>query len=175
MSDKSSSTQQKTVSLLSLSGTKRDYAIWIRRFNTYATLKKFNEALEEAFVLPTDLSNLTTTGDALEKEQKAVIANNLAVACLTMSFTKPEDLEYVDDSSTTEYTNGVAREVMKALSKEYRPKDRLSAVEAETKMRSVKLKKNENPDRYFKRLGVVKSKWKKSKTFTEEEMIAHKL
>ena len=116
-----SSTQQKTVSLPSFSGTKKDYAIWIRRFNAYATLKKFNEALEEAFVLPTDPSNLTTTGDAKEKEQKAIIANDLAVACLTMSFTEPEDLEYVDDSATTKYPNGIAKEVMKALTKEYRP------------------------------------------------------
>ena len=62
---------------------------------------------------------------------------------------------------------------MKSLVKEYRPKDRLSVVEAETEQRKVKLRANENPEHYFKRLGVVKSKWKKSKIFTEEDMIAH--
>jgi len=57
--------------------------------------------------------------------------------------------------------------------KEYRPKDRLYTVEEETEMRKVVLGKIENPDRYFKRIGVVKRKYKKSKTFTEEELIAH--
>ena len=37
------------------------------------------------------------------------------------------------------------------------------------------MKANENPYKYFKKLGVVKSKWKKSKTFKEEELIAHTL
>lgn len=69
----------------------KDYAIWIKRFNAYATIKKVSDALDEAFVLPSDPLNLTTTGEALVIEQKAIVSNNLAVACLTMSFTEPEE------------------------------------------------------------------------------------
>ena len=90
-----------------------------------------------------------------------------------MLFTEPKDIEYIDDSATTSYPNNIAREIMKALRKEYRSKDRPSAVEAETELSSVLLGKTENPDRYFKRLGVVKSKWTRSKTITEEMFTAH--
>ena len=72
-------------------------------------LRSLVKCWKKHFVLPTDPLNLTTTGDAKEKEQKAIIANDLTVACLTMSFTEPEDLEYVDDSATSNYPNGIAK------------------------------------------------------------------
>ena len=59
----SSSEQQKTVSLPAFSGKKKDYLVWQKRFQSYAVLKKFSEALEESFVLPADPENLTTSGD----------------------------------------------------------------------------------------------------------------
>jgi len=58
----SNSEHQKTVSLPSFTGMKKGYSIWLKRIMAYATIKKFDEALDEVFVLPEDSSNLITTG-----------------------------------------------------------------------------------------------------------------
>ena len=167
------SIDNKTVSLPSFLGEKKDYEVWLKRFTAYATLKGFSVALRDTHVLPTDPEALTTTGDAKEKEEKAITQNNLAIACMTMSFTKLEDMDSIEDSATAKYPNGVASEVIKILATEYNPKDTLSAVEAETTIRKVKLSATGNPDKYFKKISVVKSKFRKSKKFSEESLIAN--
>ena len=173
MSAEEKGPDSKTVTLPSFSGEKKDYEVWLKRFVAYATLKSFSPALQDTHVLPADPENLTTTGEDKKKEQKAIAQNSLAIACLTMSFTKLEDLDSIEDSASTGYPGGVAHEVMKILATEYNPKDTLSAVEAETAMRKVKLSATGNPDKYFKKINVVKSKYRKSKKFSEESLIAN--
>ena len=163
----------KTVSLPAFSGEKKNYEVWLKRFMAYSTIKGFLVALIQTFNLPADPNTLSTSADTKEKEEKAITQNSLAIACLMMSFTKIEDMEHIETSATTEYPAGIASEVMKLLMTEYNPKDKLSAVEAETAMRKVKLSATGNPDKYFKKVNVVKSKYRKSKTFTEESLIAN--
>ena len=71
----------KAVSLPAFTGEKDDYAIWLRKFNSYAVIKNFARALKNNFTLPDD-----PEGYLSEKEKKAVEINELAIACLTMSF-----------------------------------------------------------------------------------------
>ena len=143
------STDNKTVTLPSFSGEKKDSEVWLKRFTAYATLKGFCVALRDTHVLPTDPEALTTTGYAKEKEEKAIAQNNLAIACMTMSFTKLEDMDSIEDLATTKYPNSIDSEVMNILATEYNPKDTLLAVETETVMRKVKLSATGNPDKYF--------------------------
>ena len=49
--------EQKTVSLPSFTGKKKDYSIWWKRFTAYATIKKFGPALNDGFKLPDDPKN----------------------------------------------------------------------------------------------------------------------
>ena len=165
--------EQKTVSLPSFSGKKKDYSIWWKRFTAYATIKKFDPALVDGFELPDDPENIKGTDEEKAALKKNVVMNNLAVACLTMALQTEEDLEYLDDSATVMYENGVAYEVANSLRKTHRPDDRLFAVEAETEMRRVKLNSTNDPDDYFKKVAVVKSKYKNSKVFDESTLIAN--
>ena len=173
MSDNEETSQQKTISLPTFSGGKKKYAMWWKRFAAYAKIKKFNEALDKNFDLPSDPKNITGTDDEKKQLKKNLVMNDLAIACLTMAFVQEEDMEYIEDSATTNYPDGIAKDVVVNLTSHYRPADRLSAVEAETEMRSVKLGPKEDPESYFKRVAVVKSKFRKSKTFDEATLIAN--
>ena len=95
------STKNKTVTLPSFPGEKKDYEVWLKRFTTYATLKGFSVALKDTHNLPADPEALATTGDAKDKVEKAIVQNNLAIACMTMSFTKLEDMDSIEDLATT--------------------------------------------------------------------------
>ena len=88
-------------------------------------MKNFSQALDKNFSLPSDPENLTGTDDKKNEDQKKVVKNNLAVACMTMAFLSEEDMEYLEDSATYKYENGVAKEVAESLLNAYRPKDRL--------------------------------------------------
>ena len=123
---------QKTVSLPSFSGGKKKVTVWWKRFFAYATIKKFADALEEKFVLPADPEKITGLDKEIKEQTASLTRNDLAIACLTMAFLSEEDMEYIEDSATEEYPNGVAKSVIERLMKNYRPADRLSAVEAET-------------------------------------------
>ena len=63
----SSDTEVKAVSLAVLSGKKKDYSVWWKRFTAYANIKKFGAALVSGFNLPTDPENVTRT-DEQKKE-----------------------------------------------------------------------------------------------------------
>ena len=164
-SDNEDTSQQKTIGLPTFLGGKKKYAIWWKKFTAYTTLKKFAGALDKNFDLQNDPENITSTDEEKKKYKANVVRNNLAVACPTMAFLSEEDMEYLEDSATTNYPNGIAKNVVVSLSDHYRPADRLSAVEAETEMRGVKLGAKENPESYFKRVAVVKSKYRKEQNF----------
>ena len=89
-----------------------------------------------------------------------------------MAFTTAEDMEFVDMLATTEYPQGQAKEVIKTLRKKYRPQDWISTVEAEAELMNLKMKGNRNPDEYFRKLAVIKNKYKDSKSFDESTLIA---
>ena len=97
------STESKTVTLLSFLGKKKDYEVWLKRFTAYATVKGLSAALKNTHVIPADPEALTMTGNAKKDEEKAIAQNNLAIACMTMSFTKLEDMDSIEDSGTTKY------------------------------------------------------------------------
>ena len=62
--------EQKSISLPTFSGKKKDFNIWWKRFNAYATMKNFSQALDKNFSLPSDPENLTGTDDKKEEDKK---------------------------------------------------------------------------------------------------------
>ena len=132
----------KALSLPAFTGEKDDYAIWLRKFNNYAVIKNFARALKNNFTLPDDPEGTLLS----EKEKKAVEMNELAIACLTMSFMTDEDIQIVEQSSTEDYPDGISRVVMKEMQDHYRPMDRIAVIEAETEMRELRMSENEDPN-----------------------------
>ena len=69
--------ENKTVTLPTFSGGKKKYAIWWKRFQAYAIIKKFDDALDPNFALPTDPKNITGTDEQKQKELKKVTMNKI--------------------------------------------------------------------------------------------------
>ena len=72
--------EAKTVTLPTFSGGKKKYAIWWKRFQAYAIIKKFDDALDPNFALPADPKNITGTDEQTLEQVKKVTMNNLAIA-----------------------------------------------------------------------------------------------
>ena len=87
--------EQKSISLPTFSGKKKDFNIWWKHFNAYETMKNFAPALNKNFPLPSNPENLTGIYEKKEEDEKKVIKNNLAIACMKMAFLSKEDVEYL--------------------------------------------------------------------------------
>ena len=157
----------KTVSLPAFTGEKDDYAMWQRKFSSYAVIKNFARALKNNFTLPDD-----PEGYLSEKEKTAVEMNELAIACLTMSFMTDEDMQIIEQSATEDYPEGIARVVMKELQDLHRPMDRIAVIEAETEMRELRMSEDEDPNKFFKALAVIQSKYSACKKYDDESLIS---
>ena len=118
-------------------------------------------------------TNLVNTDDEKAQMKKNHVINDSAIACLTISFLSEEDVEYLEDSATVMYVNGIVSYVIESLKSNYRPVDGLSAVEAEQEMRKVKMSATENTEIYFTKAVVVTRKYRKSKTFNKTTLIAN--
>ena len=166
--------QNKAIVLPTFSGKVKDYAVYWPRFEAYATLKGFESVLlKSTSKLPADPNVLDNDPDVKKEEELAIKLNNLAIASFTMSFTTGELMEFIEDAKTPEYGGGRADLVVENLKRKYRPTDRIAGVEAEMELINLKMNKNEDPDKYFRKLAVLKNKYRSnSSTFDNEKMIA---
>ena len=164
----------KSVILPTFSGADKDYSIFWARFQAYAEIKGFGDALARTTsALPNDPKILSTVDEDKKKEEKAMKMNKLAVASFTMAFTTGALMDYVDHSKTDKYPGGIAYKIVNRLKKKYRPGDRIASVEAEKELMKLKMKSSEDPDDYFDRLAVLKNRYKHCPaTFDEDKMIA---
>lgn len=95
------------------------------------------------------------------------------MALFTMSFTTGELMEFIEDAKTPEYAGSHADLVVEGLTRKYIPTDHIAGVEAEMELIKLKMKKDEDPDKYFRKHAVLKNKYRSnSSTLDEENMVA---
>ena len=123
--------------------------------------------------LPSDPTVLSNDKIIKAEEEKAIEMNDLAMATFTMTFETGKLMEFIEEAKTSLYPNGLAALVTEGLMRKYRPTDRIAGVEAEKELLKFKMKKSEDPDVYFRKLAVLKNKYRhNSATFDNEKMIA---
>ena len=128
----------------------KDYSIFWPRFQAYAEIKGFGDALARTTsALPNNPKILSTVDEDKKKEEKAMKMNKLAVASFTMAFTTGSLMDYVVQAKTDKYPGGIAYEIVNRLQKKYRPGNRISGVEAKQELMKLKMKTNQDPDIYF--------------------------
>lgn len=148
---------------------KHNFDAWRKRFFAHLTVLGCEDAINASHELPEDPKNIPEARkDELKKNIKA---NNMAVAALTLAFTHAEHLEFVDDSATEAYPQGIASIIMSKLMRRINPDDDIVKVEAEIELAKLHFSPKTNPDHFFTKLTVIKSRYKSSRKFTEDELI----
>ena len=152
-------------------GKKATFGIWWPRFRAYCTVKKIGRALYQSFALPPDPSKVPTTPEDKKDFLRVIQDNDECVAGLTLAFTTTQLMEFVVQSETQEYPQGIAKDIVTKLFRKYRPTDTISSVEAENALIALKFKESAHLDQFFTKLSVLKSTYSESKKFTEEALI----
>ena len=85
------------------------FQTWWMRFQAYAKIHKFKEAI----AVTVDANLPDKDSDALDEttDKDKILAkrrNEIAMASLTMAFTKEEQMGYIYEAQTDDYPDGVA-------------------------------------------------------------------
>ena len=113
-------------------------------FQAYAKIHKLKETIAEtvdAELPDKDLDALDENADRakiLAKRQ-----NEIAMASLTMAFTKEEQMRYIFEAQTDDYPDGIAFLVIWQLLQKYKPVDTMSRVELRQQLNRIKMKQEQ--------------------------------
>ena len=164
MEDSSSS----GVKLPQFDGEEENYPIWITRFEAYARLKRFEQALSDSVDLPTnqeEYDEMAAKASPTDEEKKKIRnakANETAVAQLTMAFQTTDLLTFVKESKSKEWQHGLAWKIIKNLADEYEPKDEVSKVELKRDLNNVTMQEDDDPKELFSQLTTIERKYASS-------------
>lgn len=156
-----SSPNDKASKLAMFDGKPEKFQLWWRRFEAYAAVHKFAEALEEDANMPeTAAEELNETED--KKKILAKKRNDLAIAAFTMAFENEAVMSYIDAGSSPEWPKGKASLVAQALFAKYKPVDTMSKVEMRIALRKVAMKDNGDPMTLFTQLKTIEQCFQKT-------------
>ena len=115
MSGDSSATSMKVPTF---DGKKDKFQIWWTRFQAYASVKKFKEALEEQTDLPAtkpDADSLDASDDTNANALRVIEKNKVAWAQLTLAFVTEVLIAMMNSTKDTAWPTGLAHKVTKRL------------------------------------------------------------
>jgi len=157
-------------------GDELDFPFRKIRFLAFAKIKRFKEALNEGGEMDLPVSEnaeIDLSKAAGMKQHEAMRRNDMAIACLSLAFTKPGMLSFIYKSQDTMWPSGKAHLVMEALIEQYEPKDRISRVEMRTRLNNVRMSNGENPKKLFEQLAAIENAYKSEDQYIDEDdMIA---
>ena len=137
--------------------------MWWIRFQAFATVKNFSEALVSNTNLPASKAKadlLDPTDSSNKEARKATLRNNIAMAQLTIAFETQALLSLADSAKSTDWPGGLAYKVISSLKEKYQPNDRIAVVELERKLNQVDLKEYEDPKILFERIATIENKYR---------------
>jgi hypothetical protein len=175
MSDMSSNA--KSLRLAMFDGTREKFPVWWTRFEAYAVVQKFDQAIQlsgpdvdmparydEAIDISTDDGKLK----AAAKKRNA-----LAIASFTMAFNSEATMRLIYKAKSSAWPGGNAHEVVKALFKKYRPIDMMTLVELRKALGKVSMKTKEDPATIFEQISTIENRYMDgTRTIPIEELIA---
>ena len=153
---------EKSVRLPTFDGANKNYQLWWTRFQAYAMVYKFGEALVvggEADMPASESMVIDETTPAGKLEAAAKKRNAIAMASFTMSFTSEGTMGLVYKAKTTTWPCGLVHTVVAALAKKYQPQDTITRVKLRQKLNKIKMKKNEDPAKLFEQISQIENKY----------------
>jgi hypothetical protein len=109
------------------------FPAWWTRFEAFAVVHKFEKAIRvngpDSDLPASDSKAIDESTDDGKKKSAAKKRNAIAMAHLSMAFTKEATMRLIYKEKSQAWPGGLAHEVVKGLFKKYRPIDMMTLVE----------------------------------------------
>lgn len=174
----SETNENKTVRVPTFNGDEDKYQSWWIRFKAYAKVAGFSAAIstDPEVDLPAnqaEVNSLTGSDEDTKRKLAAVSRNDTAMANLTLAFTSDELLRMILSAQTSEWPDGRACDVIKDLTKKYKPEDIMSLVDEKVELAKIRMSSDEEPKKLFDRIIAVETRFNtKTRQIAEAEKIA---
>lgn len=155
------------------SGKREDYPVWFNQFRAQCAVKGIAEALEPAFdsQLPATEATVLDPSNANQLLQiEAKKKNALTVSYLCLAMNAPKLLPKIEAAKTADWPGAKAHVIVSKFRKKYKPDDTIATAEQMTKLMSLKLKKNQDPEDLGDEIAVLESNY--GNVLAEKEKIA---
>jgi hypothetical protein len=152
------------------------FQLWWRKFQAFAYLAGFSEAIKEE--RDSDLPETYKTPIDTESQEgrRMMIAkkqNEAAMSCFTMAFVKEGVMGLVSRAITKEWPGGLAYLVVQGLMNKYHPNDTYTLVEMRKNLNMLKMRKGSDPALMFEQLSSIQEKYlPPGETIDERDLIA---
>ena len=161
-----------SIRLPTFNGKEENFAMWWIKFQAFATVKNFREALSDDNDMPLSqaVANGLDTKDSKNKPAlKAVTRNNVAMAQLTMAFETQALLSLTDTIKNSDWPGGLATKLVEKLKKKYRPSDRIAAVQLKRKLNKLEMGEYDDPSILFEKIATIENEYSDTKSALQEE------
>jgi hypothetical protein len=119
------SSEVKSVRLPMFDGTLDKFPVWWTRFEAFAVVHKFEKAIRvngpDSDLPTSDSEAIDESTDDGKKKSAAKKRNAIAMAHLSMAFTKEATMRLIYKAKSQAWPGGLAHKVVKGLFKKYRP------------------------------------------------------
>ena len=142
-------------------GNMKSFHTWWTRFEAFARVQKFAEALgsqKEPDMPATEAETIDETDDAGKKAIRAKNRNARAVAHLTMAFTKQRDLKFVALGKDADWPGGLAYKIVRRLKQKYQPAYLLAQLDIKKMMDALNMKDDDDPSVLFEQIAEVQNR-----------------
>ena len=169
------SQETKAVKLPSFDGAHKTFQVWWMRYQAYACVYKFIQALAPGGEpeMPASQTTVLTTDAAGKASAAALNRNSVAMATLTMAFTNETNMGLVFKSCSTDWPGGLAHIVVQSLFKKYKPQDTITRVELRQQLNKVSMKRSDDPAILFNQISTIQNQFNTmTQQIQEDELIA---
>jgi hypothetical protein len=145
-------------SIPTFNGSSNKYTMWWTKFNAYANVNGFSDAIGEKPNpdMPTswfeEIDLITETGKIQFLAKKM---NNLAMASFTMAFRREGIMRLVSKAKAKKWPERLAYLVAQELNKKFKPNDIISKVEMRQKLNHISMKRGSDPAIRFETLAAL--------------------
>ena len=139
-------------------GTQSEFLTWWMQFSAFATVGRFGEAIgttQEVDLPATEATALSADPDIAKRQKAAKWRNNMAIAQLTLAFSKGTLMNIILNAGTTDWPRGLAWNVIKKLYERFNPKDPMTRVEIRASLSNLRMRSNDDPAQLFEQIHTI--------------------
>ena len=163
------STEVSSVKLVTFDGNKRNWRVFVSRFKAFLIAKKLKEIFKVGLEIPkageeiiqdsTDETSTVYDPDEVRLQELNETTYNLLLLAMDTTTDKGQiAFDMVDSTVSRDYPNGSFLQAWEKLANKYDPKTVTEKKDLEDQYLKLKLKYKEDPEAYFGKLVVLRSR-----------------
>ena len=155
-------------------GEKTTFTVWWNRFEAFAEMTGFSDALEESIKtkLPTKKGVYDSDPVIKNEQEDATAINDVAIWAFTTAFQASRTWSMMFEARSKDWPKGIAWKIAKKLKTDNQPTDRMALVDYRLMVSKITMKESDEPKVLFEKIAEIRNMFQDASfDITEQDMI----